>query len=164
LASSGSAWSSPAPGCYKQELDPEGLPQFSLGAEQVEHVKPDLAARDEDGKVSTVRYETVNAMLLNKFLRRRASAFGIEEFWKSGIHLQIELRLERSSSRVITSRASDDTHNCEYGVNARQRLTRTRSATAGESGRRLQSKYFHKVKRGCPPVRRRTDWPWRASR
>jgi hypothetical protein len=55
LASSRSAWSSPAPGGYKQELDPEGLPQFGLVAEQVEHVKPDLAARDEDGKVSTVR-------------------------------------------------------------------------------------------------------------
>jgi methyl-accepting chemotaxis protein len=70
LASSRSACGSPAPGCYKQELDPEGLPQFGLVAEQVEHVKPDLAARDEDGKVSTVRYETVNAMLLNKFLRQ----------------------------------------------------------------------------------------------
>src|SRR5205809_2175229 len=55
--------------CYKQELDPEGIPQFGLMAEQVEKVNPDLVVRDEEGKVNTVRYEAVNAMLLNEFLK-----------------------------------------------------------------------------------------------
>jgi predicted ribosome quality control (RQC) complex YloA/Tae2 family protein len=54
---------------YKHELDPDGLPQFGLVAEQVEKVNPDLVVRDEDGKVNTVRYEAVNAMLLNEFLK-----------------------------------------------------------------------------------------------
>jgi uncharacterized coiled-coil protein SlyX len=54
---------------YKQELDPDGIPQFGLVAEQVEKVSPDLVGRDEDGKVTTVRYEAVNAMLLNEFLK-----------------------------------------------------------------------------------------------
>ena len=54
---------------YKQELDPEGIPQFGLVAEEVEKVNPDLVARDEKGKVYTVRYEAVNAMLLNEFLK-----------------------------------------------------------------------------------------------
>ena len=54
---------------YKHELDPEGIPQFGLVAEQVEKVNPDLVVRDEDGKVTTVRYEAVNAMLLNEFLK-----------------------------------------------------------------------------------------------
>jgi predicted ribosome quality control (RQC) complex YloA/Tae2 family protein len=54
---------------YKPELDPDGIPQFGLIAEQVDKVNPDLVARDEDGKVSTVRYEAVNAMLLNEFLK-----------------------------------------------------------------------------------------------
>jgi hypothetical protein len=54
---------------YKKELDPEGIPQFGLVAEQVEKVNPDLVARDADGKVNTVRYEAVNAMLLNEFLK-----------------------------------------------------------------------------------------------
>jgi hypothetical protein len=54
---------------YKQELDPEGIPQFGLVAEQVEKVNPDLVARDEEGKAYTVRYEAVNAMLLNEFLK-----------------------------------------------------------------------------------------------
>jgi septal ring factor EnvC (AmiA/AmiB activator) len=43
--------------------------QFGLIAEQVEKVDPALVIRDEDGKVSTVRYEAVNAMLLNEFLK-----------------------------------------------------------------------------------------------
>ena len=54
---------------YKQELDPEGIPQFGLVAEQVEKVNPDLVARDDQGKPYTVRYEAVNAMLLNEFLK-----------------------------------------------------------------------------------------------
>jgi hypothetical protein len=55
--------------CYKEELDPDGMPQFGLIAEEVEKVNPDLVVRDEDGKMSTVRYEAVNAMLLNEFLK-----------------------------------------------------------------------------------------------
>jgi len=54
---------------YKKELDPKGVPQFGLVAEQVEKVNPDLVARDEEGKPYTVRYEAVNAMLLNEFLK-----------------------------------------------------------------------------------------------
>jgi Chaperone of endosialidase len=54
---------------YKEELDPDGIPQFGLIAEQVEKVNPDLVGRDEDGKVDSVRYEAVNAMLLNEFLK-----------------------------------------------------------------------------------------------
>jgi len=54
---------------YKHELDPDGVLQFGLVAEQVEKVNPDLVVRDEEGKVNTVRYEAVNAMLLNEFLK-----------------------------------------------------------------------------------------------
>src|ERR1700704_2825007 len=54
---------------YKEELDPEKIPQFGLIAEEVEKVNPDLVVRDEDGKGTTVRYEAVNAMLLNEFLK-----------------------------------------------------------------------------------------------
>jgi hypothetical protein len=54
---------------YKHELDPNSIPQFGLVAEEVEKVNPDLVARDADGKPYTVRYEAVNAMLLNEFLK-----------------------------------------------------------------------------------------------
>jgi len=55
---------------YKKELDPERIPQFGLVAEDVEKVNPDLVARDEQGKPYTVRYDAVNAMLLNEFLKQ----------------------------------------------------------------------------------------------
>jgi hypothetical protein len=54
---------------YKHDFDPAGIPQFGLVAEEVEKVNPDLVARDEQGKPYTVRYEAVNAMLLNEFLK-----------------------------------------------------------------------------------------------
>ena len=54
---------------YKHDLDPERVPQFGLVAEQVEKVNPDLVARDDQGKPYTVRYDAVNAMLLNEFLK-----------------------------------------------------------------------------------------------
>jgi hypothetical protein len=55
--------------CYKKELDPDGVPQFGLIAEQVEKINPDLVLRDAEGKVNAVRYEAINAMLLNEFLK-----------------------------------------------------------------------------------------------
>jgi trimeric autotransporter adhesin len=55
--------------CYKEEIDPDNIPQFGLIAEEVQKVDPDLVVKDEDGKVSTVRYEAINAMLLNEFLK-----------------------------------------------------------------------------------------------
>src|SRR5205807_4562822 len=54
---------------YKKQLDPKGIHQFGLVAEDVEKVNPDLVARDDQGKVYTVRNEAVNAMLLNEFLK-----------------------------------------------------------------------------------------------
>jgi hypothetical protein len=54
---------------YKPELDPEGVPQFGLVAEEVEKVNPDLVVRDARGDIYSVRYEAVNAMLLNEFLK-----------------------------------------------------------------------------------------------
>jgi hypothetical protein len=54
---------------YKQKIDPQRIPQFGLVAEEVEKVDPDLVIRDAEGKPQTVRYEQINAMLLNEFLK-----------------------------------------------------------------------------------------------
>ena len=54
---------------YKKEIDPTGTPQLGLVAEDVEKVNPDLIVRDKEGKPYSVRYEQVNAMLLNEFLK-----------------------------------------------------------------------------------------------
>jgi hypothetical protein len=55
---------------YKTELDPQGVPQFGLIAEEVEKVDPDLVVRDAKNQILTVRYSAVNAMLLNEFLKQ----------------------------------------------------------------------------------------------
>jgi hypothetical protein len=54
---------------YKKEIDPAGTQQFGLVAEDVEKVNVELVTHDEKGQVNSVRYEQVNAMLLNEFLK-----------------------------------------------------------------------------------------------
>jgi hypothetical protein len=54
---------------YKKQIDPTGTSQFGLVAEEVETVNPDLVVRDKEGKPYSVRYDQVNAMLLNEFLK-----------------------------------------------------------------------------------------------
>ena len=61
---------------YKKEIDATGTSQFGLVAEEVEKVNRDLAVRDKEGKPYTVRYDAVNAMLLNEFLKRASQGRG----------------------------------------------------------------------------------------
>ena len=64
--------------CYKKELDPKGIAQFGLVAEQVAKVNPALVDRDGKGEIYTVRYEAVNAMLLNEFLKEHRTVQELE--------------------------------------------------------------------------------------
>jgi len=64
---------------YKKELDPEGIPQFGLVAEEVEKINPALITRDPEGKPYTVRYEAINAMLLNEFLKEHRKVESLEK-------------------------------------------------------------------------------------
>ena len=58
---------------YKPDLDKTGIPQFGLVAEEVAKVNPDLVTHDAKGDISTVRYEAVNVMLLNEFLKEHST-------------------------------------------------------------------------------------------
>ena len=78
---------------YEKAIDPQGIPQFGLVAEEVEEVNPDLVVRDKDGKVNTVRYEAVNAMLLNEFLKEHSK---VEE---------LQVRITELNSRVAKQEA-----------------------------------------------------------
>jgi trimeric autotransporter adhesin len=86
---------------YKQELDPEGIPQFGLVAEEVEKVNPDLVARDAEGKVYTVRYDAVNAMLLNEFLKEHRK---VEEQEKRIDALTAQLKEQASQIQKVSAR------------------------------------------------------------
>ena len=63
---------------YKKELDHDATPHFGLVAEDVAKVSPDLVVRDEEGKPYTVRYDSVNAMLLNEFLKEHRKMEALE--------------------------------------------------------------------------------------
>ncbi len=64
---------------YKKQIDRTGRSQFGLVAEDVERVNPDLVVRDKEGKPYSVRYDQVNAMLLNEFLKEHRT---VEELKK----------------------------------------------------------------------------------
>jgi len=74
---------------YKKQFDPKRIPQFGLIAEEVEKVNPDLVKRDREGKLQTVRYEAVNAMLLNEFLKEHRK---VEKLEATVADLATELR------------------------------------------------------------------------
>ena len=104
---------------YEQELDPDSTPQFGLIAEDVEKINPDLVARDAEGKVYTVRYEAVNAMLLNEFLKEHrkveqlTKAFGskfaeqqkqIERLTAGLQKVSAQLELSKPAPQVVNNR------------------------------------------------------------
>ena len=63
---------------YKKNIDPGGTSQFGLVAEEVQKVNPDLVVRDREGKPYSVRYDQVNAMLLNEFLKEHRKVQELE--------------------------------------------------------------------------------------
>ena len=87
---------------YKHELDPEGIPQFGLVAEQVEKVDPDLVARDEQGKAYTVRYEAVNAMLLNEFIKEHRGVEALAADSPQVAQLQSALKQQASQIQKVS--------------------------------------------------------------
>jgi hypothetical protein len=86
---------------YNRELDPTGVPQFGLLAEEVEKVNPDLVKRGRDNKLQTVRYDAVNATLLNEFLKEHAKVKELESTitqLKSGVAKQEAIAIEQQKA------------------------------------------------------------------
>ena len=63
---------------YKPEIEPTRPRAFGLIAEDVEKVSPDLVTRSSDGKVNSVRYDAVNSLLLNEFLKEHRKVQELE--------------------------------------------------------------------------------------
>jgi hypothetical protein len=76
------------PVTFHYKKDTTCTPQFGLVAEEVEKVNPDLIVRDKEGKTYSVRYEAVNAMLLNEFLKEHAKVEKLKKDFESKIALQ----------------------------------------------------------------------------
>ena len=86
---------------YKKEFDPNGIPQFGLVAEEVEKVNPYLVKRDRDGKLQTVRYDAVSAMLLDEFLKEHRK---VQEQEKEIGALKMELKGQRNLIQKVSDR------------------------------------------------------------
>jgi hypothetical protein len=96
---------------YKQGIDPKSIPQFGLIAEEVEKVNSELVGRDEKGKVYSVRYDAVNAMLLNEFLKEHRK---VEKLETSVARQQKQIEtltasLQKVSAQIEASRPAPQT-------------------------------------------------------
>jgi len=84
---------------YKKEIDPAGISQFGLVAEDVEKVNPDLVVRDKEGQPYSVRYDQVNAMLLNEFLKEHRK---VQEQQQEMDALKAELKEHRELIQKVS--------------------------------------------------------------
>src|SRR6266542_1535569 len=92
---------------YKKEIDPAGTSQFGLVAEEVEKVNPDLVVSDKEGKPYTVRYEAVNAMLPNEFLKEHRKVEQLEkqiEALTTAVHkVSAQLEANKPTPQVVAN-------------------------------------------------------------
>ena len=85
---------------YKKAIDANGTPQFGLVAEEVAKVNPDLVINDPNGKPYTVRYEAVNAMLLNEFLKEHRT---VQELKVTAEKQQTTIALQENQIKALTA-------------------------------------------------------------
>jgi len=86
---------------YRKEIDRSRALSFGLIAEDVAEISPDLVTRDRDGKPETVRYEAVNAMLLNEFLKQHHM---VQEQQKEINALKAELKEQRAFIQKVNDK------------------------------------------------------------
>jgi uncharacterized coiled-coil protein SlyX len=96
---------------YKKEIDPAGRAQFGLVAEEVDKVSSDLVVRDNEGKVYSVRYEAVNAMLLNEFLKEHRKSekqeTSIEQLKSTVAKQQVTIARQQKGMETVMSRLNE---------------------------------------------------------
>jgi septal ring factor EnvC (AmiA/AmiB activator) len=90
---------------YKKEIDPSGTSQFGLVAEEVEKVNSHLVVRDKGGKAYTVRYDAVNAMLLNEFLKEHKR---VEELESTVAKQETTIAQQQREFQATTTRQENE--------------------------------------------------------
>ena len=104
---------------YKKEIDATGTSQFGLVAEDVEKVDPALVVRDKEGKPYSVRYDQVNAMLLNEFLKE---------------HKKVEAqrsRMEKQEATIIELKSIVAQQEKKFKANLAEQHEQIQALTAG---------------------------------
>jgi hypothetical protein len=87
---------------FQYKSDTNGIPQFGLIAEEVAEVNPDLVVRNKNGEIYTVRYDAVNAMLLNEFLKEHRKVEKLEAALEA-VNARLkeqDAKIERVSGRI----------------------------------------------------------------
>jgi hypothetical protein len=129
---------------YKKNIDPGGTSQFGLVAEEVQKVNPDLVVRDKEGKPYSVRYDQVNAMLLNEFLKEHRK---VEKQQAIIAELKSTLTSLRNNFEVTATKQQKEIEaltiglqkvNAQVGVSA---LGAKVIATEQPTGKRTNDKY-----------------------
>jgi hypothetical protein len=129
---------------YKHKLDPNRIPHFGLIAEQVEKVNPDLVVCDEEGKVTTFRYEAVSAMLLNEFLKEHAQ---VRQLNATVAQQQNQIAAQQATAAQQQRQIEALTVTVRK-VSERVELRATRSANSSERRLRLRLHGLWRVSRG----------------
>jgi hypothetical protein len=116
---------------YKKDIDPQGVPQFGLVAEEVEKVNPDLVIRDAKGNPQTVRYEQINAMLLNEFLKEHKKVEEQQSKIESQTAAIVELRSivaqQQKGTEILTAQLKEQADQIQR-VSAQLEVRKARSA------------------------------------
>jgi hypothetical protein len=86
---------------YNKEYDATQTPAFGLIAEEVAEVYPDLVGRNPNGEPESVRYEQINAMLLNEFLKEHRK---VQEQQRELDFLKAELKEQRNLIQKVSDR------------------------------------------------------------
>jgi Chaperone of endosialidase len=89
------------PVTFHYKSDHTARPQFGLIAEEVAEVNPDLVVRDKNGEIYTVRYDQVNAMLLNEFLKEHRK---VQDLQKGMVVLTTQLKEQAAQIRGVSER------------------------------------------------------------
>ena len=85
---------------YRKGIDPQGIPQFGLVAEDVEKVDPTLVVRDNERKSYSVRYDQVNAMLLNEFLKEHRT---VQELKSTAARQEATIAKQQKQIEALTT-------------------------------------------------------------
>jgi hypothetical protein len=100
------------PVTFHYKTDKTNRPEFGLIAEEVAEVNPDLVVRNQNGEIYTVRYDAVNAMLLNEFLKEHATVQQLKKeiaSMKAGLQkVSAQVEANRPSPRVVSSNRERD--------------------------------------------------------
>jgi uncharacterized coiled-coil protein SlyX len=93
-----------SPVTFHYKSDTKGTPQFGLIAEEVAEINPDLVVRDENGEIYTVRYDAVNAMLLNEFLKEHRN---VQELKSTVAKQEAIIAQQKKGMEAVTARLDE---------------------------------------------------------